>query len=118
MRNRIIEKSRQKISVKSPMRDRHMINRVMIRQGAIQVSKGQIGALAQLNKLDQGETKSVLFASLELDYFAPVVSKQRVIFSRWDDSLLLQRTLLSEYRRKLDDCGVSWHVCGKNRKKE
>ena len=109
VRHRIFEESWQKIAVEAPTPEQQLIN--LVKHGARQVSQDQIDALTELNKFDQDQTKGVLFASAELGYIAPVISNQRFIFSRWDNTLMFQRTLLNEYQQKLDDFGVSWNEC-------
>lgn len=62
------------------------------------------------NQKDDGDG-GVLFSSRFLGYAGPVISDRRFIFSRWDNTVMFDRTLAAEYIAKLEDFGVDWTLC-------
>jgi len=80
--------------------------------GASEELKDYFDVVLVLNRTQAKSTESVLLASPELGYAAPIVSKHRYLFSRWDNSLMFSRKLMSKYLAKLEDFDVNWQLCG------
>ena len=77
----------------------------------------QLDIVNALNQLGQGTNEGVLFASPVLGYAGPIVSDAKFIFSRWDNTLMVDRRLAALYIERLEDFGVDWGQC-KDRKNE
>jgi len=71
----------------------------------------EIDVLLALNKIDDSPSSALLFSAISLGYGAPVIAKQRMLFSRWDNTLVFRRELFPKYISQLKGFGVDTRNC-------
>ncbi len=71
----------------------------------------EIDVLLALNKIDDSPSSALLFSAISLGYGAPVIAKQKMLFSRWDNTLVFKRELFPKYISQLKGFGVDTRSC-------
>lgn len=84
---------------------------VIMSRNAGEQQINEIDVLLALNKIDDSPSSALLFSAASLGYGAPVIAKQRMLFSRWDNTLVFKRELFPKYISQLKDFGVDTRNC-------
>lgn len=111
IRHNIFSDSWDRIAIAPSAMEKQAVE--IVKKGASEELQAQLDALIQLNKVEQDPRKGILFASTELGYAAPILAKQRFVFSRWDNTVMFRKKVLDDYLQRLNDFGVDWKVCEK-----
>ena len=77
--------------------------------------RNEIDVILAVNKMENSIKTGLLFPAVALGYAAPIMANQRIIFSRWDNSLMFKKSLYSEYQDRLQQFGVSIKSCTRMR---
>lgn len=83
----------------------------IVTSNASESLREHLEVITMLNKQGHGRDEGVLFSSRILGYAGPIVSNQRFIFSRWDNTLMVHRVLAASYIEKLRNFGIDWSEC-------
>ena len=87
------------------------ISTLLISKNANARQREEMDVLAALNRYDGRPSSGVLFAAVGTGYGAPVIAEQRMLFTRWDNTLMFSKTLYVDYKERLADLGVDGVNC-------